>query len=116
MRDTKGPFEDTVFPQRKIYLDVLPKVIEELAPDSFYWPNSPYGGTEGNDTTEGDIHQWSVWHLEQKPYQEYKTLAGRFVSEFGMHGFPVQRTVDYFTRGGKKEDLHAQSRLIDCHK
>lgn len=71
---------------------------------------------EGNDTTEGDIHQWNVWDLEQKPYQEYKKLAGRFVSEFGMHGFPVQRTVDYFTHCGKKGDLHAQSRLIDCHK
>lgn len=32
-----------------------------------------------------------------------------------MHGFPVQRTVDYFTRGGKETDKHPQSKLIDCH-
>jgi beta-mannosidase len=32
-----------------------------------------------------------------------------------MHGFPVQRTVEYFTRGGKETDKHPQSKLIDCH-
>jgi beta-mannosidase len=32
-----------------------------------------------------------------------------------MHGFPVQRTVDFFTRGADGNQLHPQSRLIDCH-
>lgn len=56
-----------------------------------------------------------MWHLEQLPYQEYKNVSGRFVSEFGMHGFPIKRTVDHFTRGARPEERHPQSRLIDCH-
>ncbi|PKS06037.1 hypothetical protein jhhlp_007871 [Lomentospora prolificans] len=113
--DLTGPFDNTNFPQRKIYLDLLPKVAKEVCPDVTYWANSPWGGATANDTTVGDIHQWSVWHLEQLPYQEYKNLSGRFVSEFGMHGFPIKRTVDHFTRGAKPEQCHPQSRLIDCH-
>lgn len=57
--DTVGPYEDTEFPQRKIYLDIIPKVLEELCPEIQYWPNSPWGGKEAaNDPTVGDIHQW----------------------------------------------------------
>ncbi len=54
-----------------------------------------------------------VWHLEQLPYQKYKELSGRFVSEFGMHGFPVMRTVDVFAPD--PQDRHPQSRVVDCH-
>lgn len=111
----EGPFDDTVFPARKIYLDLLPKTAQRLCPDVPYWANSPWGGATTNDVTIGDIHQWSVWHAGQRPYQDYKELSGRFVSEFGMHGFSINRTVEYFTRGGKPEELHPQSKLIDCH-
>lgn len=113
--DEVGPFHDKPFPQREIYLQALPKVAAELAPNIQYWANSPYGGKLANDPTVGDIHQWRVWHLDQLPYQEYSNLSGRFVSEFGMHGFPIQRTVDYFTSGAPPSARHAQSRLIDCH-
>ncbi|KAH8888054.1 family 2 glycosyl hydrolase [Thozetella sp. PMI_491] len=114
--DLEGPFDGTEFPQRKIYLDLLPKLTTKLCPNVIYWANSPFGGKEEhNDRTVGDIHQWSVWHLEQLPYQEYKNIGGRFVSEFGMHGFPVQRTVDYFCQGASQAQRHPQSRLIDCH-
>ena len=113
--DLIGPFDETKFPQRKIYLDVLPKIARRLCPNIQYWASSPFGGSTANDTTIGDIHQWSVWHLEQLPYQEYKKIGGRFVSEFGMHGYPVNRTVEYFCQGAPKSQLHPQSRLIDCH-
>lgn len=118
--DTRGPFPaGGAFPQRTIYLEILPKLAARLCPEVVYWANSPWspGGLEANNLTRGDVHQWSVWHGEQRPYQEYKQLAGRFVSEFGMHGFPVQRTMDYFAppTGRKGEGRHPQSRLIDCH-
>lgn len=118
--DTKGPFPaGGAFPQRAIYLEILPKLAARLASETFYWASSPWspGGLEANNLTRGDVHQWSVWHGEQKPYQEYEQLAGRFVSEFGMHGFPVQRTIDYFAppTGKKGEGRHPQSSLIDCH-
>lgn len=44
--------------------------------------------------TVGDIHQWNVWHGTQEPYQSFDKLGGRFVSEFGMQGFPDLKTVE----------------------
>ncbi|KAH8655852.1 glycoside hydrolase superfamily [Xylariales sp. PMI_506] len=112
--DTKGPFQDTAFPQREIYLKILPDIVERLCPSVQYWPSSPWGeGDRANDPTYGDIHQWGVWHLDQQAYQRYKDLSGRFVSEFGMHGYPVMRTVDVFAPEPK--DRFPQSRVIDCH-
>ncbi|KAI0002669.1 glycoside hydrolase superfamily [Xylariaceae sp. FL0662B] len=114
--DLTGPFDDQPFPQRKIYLETLPRVVNKLCPNVIYYPNSPWGGkTWVNDLTVGDVHQWSVWHHDQEPYQNYKSLAGRFVSEFGMHGFPVNRTVQHLLRGTPKSAHHPQSRVVDCH-
>ncbi|CAK7211326.1 hypothetical protein SBRCBS47491_001086 [Sporothrix bragantina] len=113
--DMTGPFDDTPFPQRKIYLDTIPRLAEKLCPNVPYWANSPFGGDEANDLTVGDIHQWNVWHGQSLPYQDYKKLGGRFVSEFGMHGFPVDRTLAHFCKGAPPHQWHAQSQLIDCH-
>lgn len=90
-------------------------MVSELAPTVPYWPSSPWGGSKANDATVGDIHQWSVWHLTQESYQSYKQLAGRFISEFGMHGFPIERTVEYFLSGCDESERHPQSKTIDCH-
>ena len=57
--DLTGPFEDTSFPQRKIYLEVLPKIVTAIAPNVTYWCNSPWKGKTANDLTFGDIHQWN---------------------------------------------------------
>ncbi|KIW98715.1 uncharacterized protein Z519_00377 [Cladophialophora bantiana CBS 173.52] len=114
-KDHQGPFENSTFPARKIYLDLLPKVCESLCPTIQYWPSSPWGeeGVNASDTTFGDLHQWAVWHGPQHSYQKYGELSGRFISEFGMHGFPIMRTVDVFAPDPK--DRHPQSRTIDCH-
>jgi len=114
-RSDTAPFDNKPFPQRKIYLDLIPKIIARLCPNVPYWANSPFGGASANDRTVGDIHQWDVWHMSQLPYQSYKDIGGRFVSEFGMHGFPVLRTVKDFCRGAPESQLHPQSKVIDCH-
>lgn len=58
--DLTGPFDKTDFPQRQIYLDLLPKAAAEFAPATQYWANSPFSGKglAANDLTVGDIHQW----------------------------------------------------------
>lgn len=113
--DTTGPFLDKPFPQREIYLRVLPDVCNRLCPNIEYWPSSPWGGKTANDLKVGDVHQWNVWHAEQKSYQSYKDLSGRFMSEFGMHSFPVERTVNsnFFTKDTPSHLRHPQSTLID---
>lgn len=114
--DHNGPFTaDKAFPQRQIFLQLIPEVCARLAPTTQFWPSSPWGdaGKDASDPTYGDIHQWSVWHLDQHPYQKYKDLSGRFVSEFGMHGFPIKRTINVFAPN--PEDQQPQSQVIDCH-
>ncbi|KAL4862802.1 hypothetical protein BDV12DRAFT_190150 [Aspergillus spectabilis] len=85
------------FPARLFYELRLPDLCKELIPDVPYWPGSPYGGNFCNDSTKGDIHQWHVWHLDKKPYQEYPQLSGRMVTEFGLQSIPHWKTVkEYF--------------------
>ncbi|KAL3455421.1 glycoside hydrolase superfamily [Aspergillus heterothallicus] len=83
-------------PARLFYEVRLPELCKELIPDVPYWPGSPYGGAFCNDTAVGDIHQWHVWHLDKKPYQDYPKLSGRMVTEFGLQAIPHWRTVKQY--------------------
>ncbi|KAM5540332.1 hypothetical protein V8D89_005790 [Ganoderma adspersum] len=113
--DEKSDFRDTDFPARYIYERLLPSVVGRLT-DIHYHRSSPYSGF-GKVTTDknyGDLHQWNVWHGSQEPWHNWDILAGRFVSEFGMQGYPNIRTVDYWL-GGDKAERHPQSRTNCNH-
>lgn len=86
----------STFPARYFYEHMLPAICQRLDPGTPYWPGSPYGGSMANSPLIGDIHQWHVWHLEMAPYQEFPSLSGRFVSEFGMQALPCLDTVREF--------------------
>ncbi|GAA5894290.1 hypothetical protein JCM8208_002397 [Rhodotorula glutinis] len=111
--DLDGDWLRTNFPAREFYERTFPKIVNEHA-DVFYSPGSPWGGSTTRDLTEGDVHVWDVWHGEQKPYQDYAGLGGRFVSEFGMEAAPDIRTIDYFLDGDVSERF-AQSRTMSAH-
>ncbi|WYZ45930.1 hypothetical protein EsH8_IX_000155 [Colletotrichum jinshuiense] len=77
------------FPARYLYEHLLPKIVEEESPHTVYHPSSPWGdGKPTADPTVGDIHQWNIWHGAMNKYQDAHLLTGRFVSEFGMEGYP----------------------------
>ncbi|KAJ5180934.1 Glycoside hydrolase family 2 immunoglobulin-like beta-sandwich [Penicillium capsulatum] len=104
----------TDFPARYIYEKLLPEVVAEHCPDTFYHPGSPWGdGKISSDTTVGDMHQWNVWHGTQEKYQIFDTLGGRFNSEFGMEAFPHLSTVRSFVED--QSDMYPQSHVIDFH-
>ena len=106
----------TNFPARYIYEKLLPEITRELVPGTYYHPGSPWGGKTSDDSTVGDIHQWNVWHGEQKPYQEYGKLGGRFVSEFGMQSWPGVGTVDgCLLKGRRDEERFVGSRTLEWH-
>ena len=85
-------------------------------PGTPYHPGSPFGGAVALDPEIGDIHQWSVWHMDQQPYQNFDQLGGRFVSEFGMQGFPVRRTVEgYFEDGVNEIEKNVENKAIEWH-
>lgn len=124
----------STFPARYIYEKILPDVTKELIPGTYYHFGSPFGGKDTRDPTVGDIHQWNgnvfetlaqrmtrltftaVWHGTQEKYQNFDKLAGRFVSEFGMEGFPNNKTIDSYLPEGKNDaDRYPQSSTVDFH-
>ena len=103
------------FPARYIYEKLIPDVLHELIEGVIYRFGSPFGGKSSNDQTLGDIHQWNVWHGEQRPYQEWSSLCGRFVSEFGMQALPDVATINSYMCGIEEGEWHAYSSTMDFH-
>ena len=94
---------------------ILPKIVERLAPQTFFWPSSPSNGgsfVEPNDYNRGDTHYWDVWHGE-KPFTEYRKFFFRYASEFGFQSFPCLKTVESFTL---PEDRNIFSRVMERHQ
>jgi beta-mannosidase len=82
----KKQYDDT-------YYDVLPSVVKEYAPETFYWPSSPFATREaGSGTTDGDTHYWGVWHGKE-PIENFNKVHGRFFSEYGFQSFPDMESV-----------------------
>lgn len=83
----------------KMYEYILPKMISQYDPETFYWPASPSSGggfDNSNDENRGDVHYWDVWH-GGKPFTEYRKFYFRYASEFGFQSFPAAKTVESFT-------------------
>ncbi|MCF6468509.1 glycoside hydrolase family 2 protein [Nonomuraea sp. MG754425] len=78
----------------RYYYDLLPGIVNELAPHVAYTPGSPYNPARGdrqNDPAHGTVHIWDVWN--EKDYQHYRDYRPRFVSEFGWQGPPTWSTL-----------------------
>ncbi|KAL2149213.1 hypothetical protein VTH82DRAFT_8561 [Thermothelomyces myriococcoides] len=91
----------STFPARYIYEHLLPGVVRDESPAGAgtapYHPGSPWGNGRSTtlrvDPTVGDVHQWEVWNGEARPWQLLPQMGGRFVSEFGMLGYPHADTI-----------------------
>ena len=94
---------------------LLPDVVEQYDPQTFYWPSSPSSGgsfDNPNDESRGDVHYWQVWH-GLKPFTEYRKFHFRFCSEFGFQSFPGMKTVKSFTL---PEDRNIFSYMMEKHQ
>ena len=99
----------------KMFEYVLPAIVKEHAPQTFWWPASPSSGGNfdlPNDESRGDVHYWDVWHGE-KPFTEYRKFHFRYASEFGFQSFPCLKTVEAFT---EPEDRNVFSRIMEYHQ
>ncbi len=94
---------------------VMPRLLHELDPQTFYWRSSPSSGgdfDDPHDENRGDNHYWAVWHgLE--PFTEYRKHFPRFLSEFGIQSFPGIQTVKTFTL---PEDRNIFSPVMEAHQ
>lgn len=99
----------------KLFEIILPDIVKEHDPQTFYWSSSPSSGG-GFDNPKnpdvGDVHYWEVWHGE-KPFTEYRKYHFRFCSEFGFQSFPSIKTVEAFTEA---EDRNIFSRVMEKHQ
>ncbi len=99
----------------KMYEYIIPKVLRQYDPNTFYWPSSPSSGgsfDNPNDPNRGDTHYWDVWH-GNKPFTEYRKFFFRYVSEFGFQSFPLMKTVESFT---EPEDRNIFSYVMEKHQ
>lgn len=79
-----------------MYERIIPEVLREYDPQTFYWPSSPSSGgsfDDPQDPNRGDVHFWQVWH-GNAPFTEYRKYFFRYLSEFGFQSFPTMKTIE----------------------
>lgn len=99
----------------KMFEYILPAIVKETAPQTYWWPASPSSGGNfdaPNDEKRGDNHYWDVWHGE-KPFTEYRKFFFRYASEFGFQSFPCLKSVEQFTL---PDDRNIFSRVMERHQ
>ena len=99
-----------------MYERIIPEIVKEYDPQTFYWPSSPSSGgclDEPQDPERGDVHYWDVWH-GNKPFTEYRKFYFRFLSEFGFQSFPSIKTIETFT--DDPDDMNIFSYVMERHQ
>lgn len=93
----------------------LRRVVAEEAGGIGYWSSSP-----GNDLQEaanipgsGDMHYWEVWGNPAHPVSNYLDITPRFMSEYGLQAWPVQRTIDAFAT---RAEQGVATPVIEAHQ
>ena len=97
----------------KIFHQILPEAVKTHDPGAFYWPSSPrYGRGDARSLTEGDAHDWSVWH-DGAPFEVLPDRVPRFMSEYGFQSFPEMATVKTFA---EEADWDLESEVMTSHQ
>lgn len=99
-----------------MYERIIPELLKEYDPNTFYWPASPSSGgsfDEPNDPNRGDVHFWEVWH-GNKPFSEYRRHYFRYASEFGFQSFPSVKTIETITDDPR--DMNIFSYVMEKHQ
>jgi beta-mannosidase len=91
---------------QKIFLRLLPEVLDEYDPSRPYWQSSPSANFQADSEFQGigDTHYWAVWHAE-KPFEEYEKQFPRFMSEYGFQSFPELETVKTYTTEEDRQSI-----------
>jgi beta-mannosidase len=94
------------------YLDLLPRLVEQLDPTRPYWPGSPYSGSMAvapNADGHGCSHIWDVWN--QLDFERYRDHIPRFVAELGWQAPPAWPTLSRAVN-----DLRVNSPAMRAHQ
>lgn len=99
----------------ELYENILPKLMAEYLPDTFYWPSSPSSGggfDNPRDESRGDSHYWKMWSGGE-PYENCRNHYFRFMSEYGFESLPNIKTVRAFA---EREDMNIFSPIMEWHQ
>ena len=99
----------------RLFEDLIPGILKQYDPETFYWPSSPSagGGLKDSCSNEaGDMHYWAVWH-NFKPIEAFREFYYRFCSEYGFESLPDIKTVRAFAEEG---DLDLTGNVIEAHQ
>ena len=100
---------------KKIFHDILPKVVSSETDLIDYWKSSPSAGPEQiatDETRSGDNHYWGVWH-KKHPFTEFNKYISRFMSEYGFQSFPEFSTIKKYTI---ESDWNIESEVMAAHQ
>lgn len=79
----------------KLFNNILPNTVRDLTDNTSYWETSPkFGRGNPNYNTEGDTHDWFVWH-DAYPFEHFEEKVPRFMSEFGFQSYPTYETIKF---------------------
>lgn len=99
-----------------MYERIIPEILKEYDPNTFYWPSSPSSGGSFDfpqDPNRGDVHYWMVWH-GNKPFTEYRKYYFRYLSEFGFQSFPSMKTIEQIS--DDPADYNIFSYMMERHQ
>lgn len=97
-----------------LFHKLLPDVVAEYAPNSYYRPSSPFSRVEGvSESHMGDSHYWRVWHGKE-PISQYNVERSRFFSEYGFQSFPEFESIKIYAPN--KEDWSITSEVMMAHQ
>ncbi|WP_426169612.1 beta-mannosidase [Pseudoduganella sp. R-34] len=93
----------------------LRKVVAEEGGGISYWASSPSDDLAevANTPASGDMHYWEVWGNPAYPPSKYLEITPRFMSEYGLQAWPVQRTIEAFASRGQQG---IATPLIEAHQ
>lgn len=95
-----------------IFDTILPNTVAKFS-ETDYWETSPkYGRGNPLYETEGDAHDWWIWH-DAAPFEHLKKRVPRFMSEFGFQSFPSYEVLNYINQ---KDTINLKTDAIQSHQ
>lgn len=93
----------------------LRQLVAEEGGGIAYWASSPGDdlADPANTPASGDMHYWEVWGNPAHPVSQYLQITPRFMSEYGLQAWPVQRSIDAFAR---REEQGIATPVIRAHQ
>ena len=97
---------------KELFNNTLPSVVAQNT-NTDYWESSPsYGRGNPKYKTEGDAHDWWIWH-DEYPFEHLQGNVPRFMSEFGFQSFPSYEAIKYINGN---DSISISSQAFSTHQ